>query len=328
MKYIQGDVRWGIIGCGDVCEVKSGPAFSKVPNSTLVAVMRRDAVKVKDYADRHKVSTYYTDAQQLIDDPAINAIYIATPPAQHEEYAIKAIAAGKPVYIEKPLALNADSCMRIGEASEKAAIPASGAYYRRALPLFNTVKSLLAENKIGKVKLVNISTLQAVDAKIITRTTDNWRVIPSLSGGGYFHDLSPHQLDLMYWFFGKPLEVHGRSMNQDKRNEAPDVTSLEAVFPNDILFRGVWSFNVHDSAVTEMCEIIGDQGTIKFSFFTGAKLIIKTSEETETMEFINPPNIQFHMIEKVVKYFRGEGENPCSIEDALVSMKMIDSTVS
>ncbi len=327
MKFITEELRWGIIGCGDVCEVKSGPAFSKVPHSRLVAVMRRDQAKAKDYAARNNVPTYYADAQQLIDDPEVNAIYIATPPAQHEEYAFKAMAAGKPVYIEKPLALNADSCLRIRDESIKTGVPATGAHYRRALPLFNKVKSLLAENKIGKVKLVNVSTLQAVDANIITKTSDNWRVNPALSGGGYFHDLSPHQLDLMYWFFGKPIEMRGRSLNQDKKYNAPDTTSLEIVFSHDILFRGVWSFAVHQSAIADTCEMIGDQGTMKFSFFTGAKLEIKTSEGTENLEFTNHPNIQHDMIAKAVQYFRGEGENPCSMDDALVSMQMIDSTV-
>ncbi len=328
MKFIKDEIRWGIIGCGDVCEVKSGPAFSKVPNSTLVAVMRRDAEKAKDYATRHNVPTYYSEAQQLIDDPEINAIYIATPPAQHEEYALKAMAAGKPVYIEKPLAMDAASCMRIRDASIKSEVRASGAYYRRALPLFAKVKSLLSENKTGKVKLINLNTQQAVDTKVITKTPDNWRVNPGLSGGGYFHDLSPHQLDLMYWFFGKPLDLRGRSMNQDKKYNAPDITTLEAIFPGDILFRGVWSFNVHESAATDRCEIIGDQGMLTFSFFTGARLEIKTSETTEVLEFTNPPNIQLPMIEKVVQYFRGEGTNPCSMEDALVSMQMIDATAA
>src|SRR5688500_7382014 len=111
-KLIQGPVRWGIIGCGDVCEVKSGPAFSKIANSSLVAVMRRDADKAKDYATRHGVPKFYTDAQQLINDPEVNAVYIATPPAQHEEYAIQSMQTGKPVYVEKPIALNAAACLR------------------------------------------------------------------------------------------------------------------------------------------------------------------------------------------------------------------------
>ena len=230
MKFIQGEVQWGIIGCGDVCEVKSGPAFSKVANSKLVAVMRRDAEKAKDYATRHHVPKYYSDAQQLIDDPEVNAIYIATPPAQHEEYALKAMAAGKPVYIEKPLALDTASSFRMRDASLTTKIPATGAYYRRALPLFKEIKSQLAANRIGKVKLVILNMLQSPAKNIITKTEDNWRINPALSGGGYFHDLSPHQLDLIYWFFGKPLDVRGRSLNQDQKYNAPDVTSLGGNF--------------------------------------------------------------------------------------------------
>ncbi|MBL7870924.1 MAG: Gfo/Idh/MocA family oxidoreductase [Cyclobacteriaceae bacterium] len=323
---MKDEVRWGIIGCGDVCEVKSGPAFSKVGNSRLVAVMRRNEAKAKDYAQRHHVGKFYKDAQTLINDPEVNAVYIATPPAQHEEYAIKSMLAGKPVYIEKPLALNAESCISIRDTSLALQVPSTGAYYRRALPLFNKVKSLLAENRIGTVKLVLLRTLQSPTKNTITKTPDNWRVNPEQSGGGLFHDLAPHQLDLMYWFFGKPTEMKGRSLNQDKINSAPDVTSFEALF-NDVFLRGIWAFNVHESAVADTCEIIGDKGMLKFPFFTRATLEIKTDNGIERIDFTNPPHIQQPMIEKVVQYFRGECENPCSVDDALVSMRMLDSTL-
>ncbi len=327
MNFRKENLRWGIIGCGDVCEVKSGPAFSKIANSSLIAVMRRDLVKAKDYALRHHVPEYYNDAQQLIDNPEVNAIYIATPPASHEEYAIKAMEAGKPVYIEKPIAMNAASCKRMLDASIRYQVPVSGAYYRRALPLFKKVKSLLEEQKIGKVKAVIINMLQSPTKNIITKTDDNWRVNPVLSGGGLFHDLAPHQLDLMYWFFGKPNEVTGKSLNQDKKYNAPDMTSLEAVFSDDIFLTGLWSFNVHESAVDDTCKIIGDNGMIKFSFFRQSTLEMETSAGRQVFEFINPPHIQQPMIEEVVKYFRGEGKNPCSLEDALVSMQIMDSTI-
>ena len=89
-------IHWGIIGCGDVTEVKSDPAFSKVPASKLVAVMRRNADKARDYAARHNVPKWYNDATQLINDPEVNAVYIATPPLQHEEYTIAALRASQP----------------------------------------------------------------------------------------------------------------------------------------------------------------------------------------------------------------------------------------
>ena len=87
-------INWGIIGCGDVTEIKSGPAFNKVPNSSLVAVMRRNGAKAADYAKRHNISRWYDEADKLINDPKVNAIYIATPPSSHEEYTLAAINAG------------------------------------------------------------------------------------------------------------------------------------------------------------------------------------------------------------------------------------------
>src|SRR5688500_6941059 len=103
-------IRWGIIGVGNVCETKSGPGFYKAPDSQLLAVMRRDSEKARDYATRHNVPLWYNNAEELLSNPDIDAVYIATPPAQHKDYAIAAIAAGKHVYIEHPVTLNAAEC--------------------------------------------------------------------------------------------------------------------------------------------------------------------------------------------------------------------------
>src|SRR4051812_23443561 len=110
-------IKWGMIGCGDVTEVKSGPAFSKVPQSKLVAVMSRNPERAADYARRHQVSRWYDNAQALIDDPEVNAIYIATPPLSHEELTLAALKAGKPVYVEKPMSVDAAAGKKMQEAA-------------------------------------------------------------------------------------------------------------------------------------------------------------------------------------------------------------------
>jgi 1,5-anhydro-D-fructose reductase (1,5-anhydro-D-mannitol-forming) len=327
MKTIQGTVTWGIIGCGDVCEVKSGPAFNKVPRSQLIAVMRRDLTKAKDYAHRHKVPKAYDDASEIINDPEVNAIYIATPPASHEQYTIQAIKAGKPVYVEKPVTVNSDSCKRMNEASVSAGIPVSVAHYRRGLQLFRKVKSIVDEGTLGNIRLIRLTVLQPKASKIITKTDDNWRINPSLSGGGLFHDLSPHQLDIMYWIFGKPSKVTGRSFNQAKLYEAPDLTTLEAIFAENIVLQGAWGFSVAESSSQDLCEIFGDKGMMRFSFFRKSAIELTTDSASEVMEFEYPINIQHPMIEDVVRYFRGEGKNPCSLEEAAVVMSMMDATV-
>jgi 1,5-anhydro-D-fructose reductase (1,5-anhydro-D-mannitol-forming) len=322
---IQGTVSWGIIGCGDVCEVKSGPAFNKVENSKLVAVMRRDASKAKDYARRHGVPRVYDDATALINDPEVNAIYIATPPSTHELYLEQALKAGKPVYVEKPVTVNLASCQRMVKSAQELNGLVSVAHYRRGLTLFNIVKALVQEGHIGDIRLVQLRTLQASSGKHNHKSENNWRIDPAVSGGGIFHDLSPHQLDIMYWIFGKPKTIHGFSVNQSKSYDAPDVTMLQATFENDVCLSGIWSFNVAAEAAEEKCEIIGDQGKLVFSFFKLGALEVITSSGKEILPMDYPDHVQQPLIDSVVKYFRGEGPNPCSLEEALEVMEMMEA---
>jgi 1,5-anhydro-D-fructose reductase (1,5-anhydro-D-mannitol-forming) len=326
MKSISGVINWGIIGCGDVCEVKSGPAFNKIQDSKLVAVMRRDRSKAEDYTRRHGVPRFYTDAGELIQDPEINAIYIATPPSLHEAYTIEALKAGKPVYVEKPVALTAESCERMIEQSLKYDTKVSVAHYRRGLPLFKKVKSLVQQGAIGNVRLITIRILQPAENTLITRTHDNWRINPDVSGGGLFYDLSPHQLDILYWIFGEPKKVYGQSLNQSRQYDAPDMTTLDVVFDHDVYLNGIWAFNVTEKATDDSCEIIGDKGKIRFSFFRKSTIEVVTSAGTETLEPDYPVTIQQPMIESVVKFFKGEGTNPCSLQEALVVMRMMDKS--
>jgi 1,5-anhydro-D-fructose reductase (1,5-anhydro-D-mannitol-forming) len=325
MRFIDGPLRWGIIGCGDVCEVKSGPAFSRVEASSLVAVMRRDESKAADFARRHQVGKWYDDASALINDPEVNAIYIATPPSSHEAYAREAMEAGKPVYIEKPVALNSASCRRMLEVSESLGIPVSVAHYRRALDLFRRARQLVNEGAIGKPTLVILNLLHPAKP---TSVADNWRVDPTVSGGGLFFDLAPHQLDIIYWLFGKPLSFTGSSITQGEFYNAPDVTSLSMVLPGNVFFQGLWSFNVGPLQRHDSCRIIGEKGSISFPFFssfTSASLEFTNGETVTSETFTFPVNIQFPMIQQVTNYFRGKGDNPCSLQEAIDTLEVMEN---
>ncbi|MCK5704399.1 MAG: Gfo/Idh/MocA family oxidoreductase, partial [Cyclobacteriaceae bacterium] len=180
---IKDTIKWGIIGCGNVTEIKSGPAFQKVDNSEIIAVMRRVGEKAADYAKRHHVSKWYDDADKLIADPEINSIYVATPPSSHAEYAIKSMKAGKPVYVEKPMAMNANECQQMIDVSKETGIPLFVAYYRRALPYFVKLKELIDMNAIGDIKMINVI-LHLPTKKEELEGAPRWRVDPSISGGG------------------------------------------------------------------------------------------------------------------------------------------------
>jgi 1,5-anhydro-D-fructose reductase (1,5-anhydro-D-mannitol-forming) len=316
------NIHWGIIGCGDVCEVKSGPAFNLVDHSSLVAVMRRNGALAQDFARRHNVSRWYDDAEALLSDKDVSAIYIATPPASHEHYAIEAIKKGKPVYVEKPVALDVASCERMIDAARTYGTKVSVAHYRRALPLFTKVRETIHAGKIGKPLHIRCTTLQASTEK--TLDPNFWRTRPELSGGGLFFDLAPHQLDLFCWLFGAPVWFEGTSLNQSGRYSAPDLTSVQAQFPHDVYLHALWGFNNDPSCDEDLCEITGDKGKLVFSFFKPSPLTIITSTTQEVIEVDFPAHIQQPMIQQVVRYFQGESENPCSLEEALLSLQMME----
>jgi predicted dehydrogenase len=315
-------LSWGIIGCGDVTEVKSGPAFNLVADSELVAVMRRDGKKAEDYANRHGVKKWYSDAGDLINDPEVNAIYIATPPAFHEAYALQAFIAGKAVYVEKPMALNSVEAERMHEAAERSSCKLSVAHYRRAQPRFIKILELIKENVIGNTLSVDLQFQQTYQPG----TENTWRTNPTVSGGGLFHDLAPHQLDLMIFFFGKPLNIKGTSLNRANLYDADDFVSAELFFPGNIQFTGVWDFNARLEDETDICEIKGTTGTIRFAVFGNlCELVI--DGQTKQLEFDSLKHVQEPMIEQVAKYFLGVADNPCSGDDGVEVMRVIDQIV-
>ncbi|TWR29327.1 Gfo/Idh/MocA family oxidoreductase [Mucilaginibacter pallidiroseus] len=317
-------INWGIIGCGNVTEKKSGQAFNKVAGSRLVAVMRRDAEKAADYARRHNVEHWYSNADELMDNPAVNSVSIATPPASHLDYALRAIEKGLNVYVEKPVTRNATEALKMADAVTKSGAKLTVAHYRRALPMFLHVKQLLADNAIGKVRTVQIRMWQKREPKLIAATETNWRLDPALSGGGYFHDLAPHQLDLMLYYFGEPASYSGYSLNQANTSPADDHVCGTIVFKNNIIVNGSWCFNVAQSETTDTCEIIGTEGRITFPFF-GTWVKVKNAQGEQTTDFVHPEHIQQPMIEKIVSFFKDEGPNPCTIHEAVVLMQIMDA---
>lgn len=316
-------VKWGIIGCGDVAELKSGPAFQQTECSELLAVMRRNGTKAKDFAKRHQVSIWSDNAEDLLNHREIDALYIATPPSTHLEYALKALHSGKHVYLEKPMALTSKEAKKIVKALENTHCKLTVAHYRRRLPAFVKVKELLNEGTIGKVLFADIQILQPKKSKIIADTEENWRLKPEISGGGYFYDIAPHQIDLMYHYFGAFDKINGFSSSENNEGLVEDTVNGIIKFQNGIQFRGIWNFTASEGNIKDECVIYGEKGRICFSFY-GESVALFTEHDNRVFNFKNPKHIQQPMIGAVVDYFLGEANNPCSAEEGLRIMEALE----
>lgn len=319
------DIRWGFIGCGEVTEVKSGPAFNVVEGSSIVAVMSRSAERARSYAERHGVPTWYTDAQALVDSPDVNAIYIATPPSSHATYAIMAMRAGKPVYVEKPLAASYDDCARVNRVSQETGVPCYVAYYRRYMPYFQKVKEILESGGIGKVLNVQIR-FACPPRQVDYNAPDQrpWRIQPDIAGGGYFYDLAPHQLDLLQYYFGVIVHAEGYSANRGGLYQAEDTVSACFFFENGLPGSGSWCFSGHESGKEDRIEIIGSEGILCFSVFDYDPIRLHTSGGVEEIHIENPKHVQLPLIQNIVETLQGKADCMCTALSATPTNWVLD----
>lgn len=307
------EIGWGFIGCGEVTEKKSGPAFNEVPGSHVVAVMSRNAEKAESYAKRHNIKKWYTDPLELINDPEINAIYIATPPSSHATFAIMAMKAGKPVYIEKPLAASYEDCARINRISELTGVPCFVAYYRRYLPYFQKVKQIIQSGVIGTPANVQIRfSVPPRDLDYKSNGSLPWRLQPDIAGGGYFYDLAPHQLDLIQDIFGVITRAHGYCSNMAKLYKAEDTISACFYFENGLPGSGSWCFVGHQSAKEDRIEVIGEKGMLSFSVYNYSPIQLVTSQGRSSIVVPNPPYVQLPIIRSVIEHLQGIGICECT----------------
>ena len=305
-------VVWGIIGAGDVCEVKSAPAMYSINNSEVKMVMRRNATKASDFAKRHGILNWTTNLEELLNDSTINAIYIATPPDSHAELTVKCAEAGKAIYVEKPMANTSAECSTMIEACQKADVPLYVAYYRRTLPGFLKVKEIIENGDLGDIRCVNIEMYQACDTNMVAHSDINWRVLPEIAGGGYFNDLASHQLDFLDFLFGPIVETKGVSANQAHLYPADDIVSATFRYDNGVIGTGLWCFTTNTLSEKDNIRIVGSKGELTFNTFGSPMIICKETTLNGKEEFIfnHSQPIQKPLIQLVVDELCGKGIAP------------------
>lgn len=315
-------IRWGIIGCGAVTEKKSGPAYQTTPGFTLAAVMRRDAALAADYAQRHGVPRWFSDADALIGDAGIDAVYIATPPHSHLHYALKVAAAGKPCCVEKPMAPSHAECLQMLAAFEAAQQPLFVAYYRRSLPRFEQVRHWLAEGRIGTPRHVHWQLARTPGADDL-QGRYRWRTDARIAPGGYFDDLASHGLNLFAHFFGEVAQVAGSSRNQQGLYSARDAVAACWCYRSGVTGSGSWHFGSFERA--DRVEITGSAGKIVFSVFEEQPLVLSTASGSTELFIANPPHIQQYHVANLLAHLRGTARHPSCGDSAAQTAWMMDA---
>lgn len=310
-------INWGFIGCGDVVEHKSGKPFWLDGQSTVRAVMCRNLNSAENFAKKYNVPEFFDDANKVINNKNIDAIYIATPPNTHMMYAKQAILAGKAVYVEKPMGLNFEECQEVLELANEKNVHLFVAYYRRALPYYQKIKEIIDNNEIGEIRSVNILhfTKKPENQELV------WRRDSKIAGGGLFYDLGCHTLDILDYIISPIKEVYGFSDNKRKLFESDDTVSCSFKFENGVIGTGLWCFDVDEKL--EKVQIIGNQGRIEFQVF-GTKLCVIKNDTSEEFQFIHPEFIQEPLIHNVINALNSENKALSTGETAIRTTKIID----
>lgn len=317
-------IRWGIIGCGDVTERKSGPAYQKTEGFEIKAVMRRDIDKAADYARRHNIDKYGADADALINDPEIDAVYIATPPDTHKFYALKVAQAGKPCCIEKPMAPTYAECVEITNAFDAKFIPLFVAYYRRSLPRFLKVKQWIEEGRIGTVRNLHWH-LTKIPSDADISGEYNWRTDVKIAAAGYFEDLASHGLDLFIYFFGNVKQVSGVSLNQQGLYSAKDAVAASWLHESGVTGTGSWNFGAYERQ--DQVTVYGSAGTITFAVFDDMPLILTNAAGKEEVVIDHPENIQLYHVQNMREHLLGNMQHPSTGHTGAHSNWVLDKII-
>ncbi len=322
MSKAEGIIRWGIIGCGEVTEMKSGPGFQKARGSALEMVMRRDHAKAEDYARRHNVPRWTSDAQELIEDANVDAIYIATPPYAHLQYCLAAAKAGKPVYVEKPCGRSLAECRAMIAGCQQAGTRFFSAYYRRAQERFIWMKQVLEQGAIGSLLSVELTHTQPAHPEDGIPGA-RWQVVPAMSGGGIFVDTGCHGVDTLDFLLGEMRNPRGQAENRAGLYEAEDYVEGEWNHPGGVLGRGHWNYAAH--ARSDLVRITGTDGWLEFSVFSPERTILHSGGETREMPFERPQHVEQPMIQAVVDELLGGSMAPSGAENALRAWQTMEA---
>ncbi len=312
-------IRVGIIGCGDVTEVKSGPAFQKVQGSELAIVMRRDGEKAEDYARRHGVEKYTTNADDILNDPDIDLVYVATPPHMHAHYAIEAARHGKAVYVEKPMARTVAEARALVDACREHNVPLFVAYYRRGQERFNYAKDMIARGELGEVRAFHYLYTNPTPTYPKHRA---WLGDPELAGGGQLFDIGSHMMNALTFILGDPMRME--TMTQDRSGlGAPDTHSAILTLQNGV--QGTVQMCFSAAGRRDQFTVLGSEGSLTMAFMNYTDVVVTRGDKTESLPFPMPEHVQQPLITRVINTLRGEDNLDTTARDALLTQEILEA---
>jgi len=281
-------LRWGIIGCGDVARKRVAGAIQADPDSSLLAACRRNRDKLDQFCADFKVENAYTNAADLIDNNDIDAVYIATPVHEHLHQTLLAARTGKHVLIEKPMAMTVDECDQMVDECAKQVVTLGVAYYRRFYPVVDRIRELIESGEIGVPMAASVVTGTPFGSE--PEEDGYWRGDPQQAGGGSLMDIGSHRLNLLVDLFGSVRSVKGHCNSIAKAYQSEDVAAVSVQFRSNVVANLTCLFGT--PADPDEFTVIGTNGRLTSRPLNDGRLEIQIGSEVRTES--HPPADNFN----------------------------------
>lgn len=313
-------IGWGILGCGDITDKRGAPAIHAQANSRPVVFHSRTAALARDFAHRHGASRWTTDRTEVLADPEVTAVYVATEHHRHVEDVLAAAEAGKHVLCEKPMANSVADCRRMIDACAANGVALQVAYYRRYYPKLVRMKELLDQGAVGAPVTAEIHLCSRLDRDRIH--PGNWRLNAEQSGGGALVDTGSHRLDLLCWMLGEPDRVAAFAECRELPIAAPDMESLLIRMASGV---HIVTRHGYRTGSPDALEITGTVGTLSATPVDGPNLRLVRNGEEQLWELPKHDNVHFPLFDDFARRLV-EGEPPrYSGTDGMQASRIIEA---
>jgi len=285
-------LNWIVIGIGDISIRRVIPAIQAEPRSSLYGLVTRDPAKAVPYNARA-----WTTLDEALSDPAVQAVYVATPVFQHAQQTIQSLHAGKHVLCEKPMAMNEAEARSMVQIAEESGRTFGVAYYRRMYPKVQRAKQLLEAGAIGQPVVAELTSHGWFDENESHRS---WLIDPARAGGGPLYDVASHRIDVLNYLFGQPGRVTGQLSNAVHHYKVEDNATVMIDYPGGV--RGIVDVRWHSKISRDECRIRGIEGEMELTPLNGPELIYPGGRENL------PPhaNLHYPMVENFVDAVLGK----------------------
>ena len=311
-------VNWAIVGVGDIVRKRAGAAILQQPDSVLHACVEIDPQSRRAEIEALAPRKVYTDIDPMLADPAVDAVYIATPVHLHASQAIAALRAGKDVLVEKPMARNAAEAAEVCRVAQQTGRRLAVAYFRRFWPRFQLVKDMLDRGDFGQVVLVRMASHTWYAGR-----PGGWRERPELSGGGVLSDVGCHKFDLLAWWFGMPGRIVARVETLTHDYAAEDSASMLMTLPGGVQLTG--SFHWNSKTWTDEIHVVGTEAKIALHPCDGDEVAITVGRDTERRKIPNPENHHYPLIDDFARSILEDRPPRFTGDDGIKATQIMDA---